>query len=356
MFAPFIARIHQHYTSHLREIWALALLLCLAGALRLSRLPERITWNGDTARDMVVARHLSLYNEPLQLGHSAYGLRIASDKNIGDPYGMSHYPSYYFRAMAVVWSVTGNVLNLSIVIVMFHVLGLLVLYLGLRQVVGSFPAWCAVALISLSLMAIEHSLAVAIHPALPLFYVGLTLLITGLKQKKLWLLGTAALWCVLATTVHYSFLWCFAWVLACSVVWLIRQKRHKAALLWGVSLALAGTGLFVALHLEVIRFYGFWPFVGTFSGQYTSSVRSIRQVQLQVGTVILYRLQGIFYAWLSPVVALSVGLIGACLSARKEARVFIGGLSAFAFSLVILVASKSLIPSITNRCCFLTTS
>lgn len=335
------AKLIQNYKEHLLEYWALAIVLCIAGALRLNKLPEYITWNGDTARDMLVARHLSLYDEPLQLGHSAYGLRINSEKNGTDPYGMSHYPSYYFRVMAMAWSVAGNPLNLSILIVFYQLAGLLVLYLGLRQVFGALPSWCAVVTIALSMVGIEHSLAVAIHPSVPLFFLVLTLFITGFKRKQLLWWAAAAVVSVLACLIHYSFLVCFVWILGWSGAWLLKEKRVRDAIVFVLCVGLVGVGLFFALHQEVIRFYGLWPFIGTFTNQYQSSVPTLYQAQRQIGSLILFRLEGIFYAWRTILMALTIGLTGVALSVRKEIRVALGGLIIFALLLVMMVATKS---------------
>lgn len=340
MFSRLLTRALKSYQDHLVEFWALMILMCVAAALRLTRLPEHITWNGDTARDLIVARHLWEYHDPLALGHSAYGLRIESENRGEDPYGMSHYPTYFFRLMAIVWGVSGSVFHVALLQVLYQLLGMVILYVGIRQLFGKSAAWLTLLLIALSSFSIDHSLSGAIHLTLPLFYTVFTCLVLSQKYKKTWLMVFSALLCVLGSLLHYAFLLCFVWVIGIGIFSFWRAKHYRAATLFGSVVTLAGIMLFFTLHLEVIQFYGIWPFVGTFTGQYQQSV-PLGLAQYQVFDLVLNRLSTMFTTWPEAVAALTVGLVGLVFSSRKDLRAALTGFIGFALSLVILVATKS---------------
>lgn len=333
--------LRRFFLENTRELVALGVVLAAALFLRLSRLPAEIIWNGDTARDFLVARHLWLYHEPLSIGHSAYGLRIDTPKNEGDPYGMSHYPSYYLRAMSLLWGVTGDPTRLSVVIVLYQVAGLGALYLGLRKVAGSLPALSAVTVIALSVKAIEHSLGAAIHPSLPLFFTVLTLFLYGWTTQKLRYTVSAALLCILATLIHYSFLICFIWIWALTV-WQLWQKKERPQLIrFGAGIAGIGAALFLLLHLEIIRFYGFGPFLGTFTGQLNSGSVLLSQLFPHFMDTLMFRLRGLFPLQTTAMAALVIGTGAFAAAGRKNTRPLLLGLLSFAFSLIFLVSLKA---------------
>lgn len=326
--------------QHAQELVLLVSVLVLATTLRLVRLPDQFIWNGDTARDIVVAKHLWEYNEPLELGHSAYGLRIDSPKNTGDVYGMSHYPTYYFRLMALLWGVTKNVYGVAVIAVGWQILGLAILYYGLRQLAGKWPAVITIGLISVSVKAIEHSLGVAIHPAVPYFFLLFTLTVLGIQRRKLSLLGTALGLALCGVLVHYSFLICFGWILGLTFYSLWKRNLRRDALAFVTGAVVGGGLLFFFLHLEVIRFYGLKEFIGTFTGQYQASSFSMTQLYPQFADIFLRRLRGVYPLWTTVCVAVSFGLGSIAYNLRKDLQKLLLGLAGFGLSLLILGALK----------------
>lgn len=338
--AAFKKSLGHMWTAHKTEVLSVIGILILALWLRAVRLPNEIIWNGDTARDLLVARHLNLYDESLEIGHSAYGLRIDTPKNDGDPYGMSHYPSYYFRMMAVLWNVTGSVYAFMGVLMFLQVVSLAVLYYGLRQLFGHVPALFGIAAVVLSVKAIEHSLGAAIHPSLVVLFFIFTAWTTGWKKNNSWLMGSATLLCILGTLIHYTFLILFGWLVVLTIVALYTKDAPYKAMKYLVLALATGITTFFLLHLEIIRFYGFREFLGTFLGQYQQQTFSLSRVYAQFMDILLFRLRGIFPLWTSICMAVTLGIMSYVGSSEKKLVHPMAIMAGFALSLLMLGALK----------------
>jgi hypothetical protein len=334
------ARALRWYQENLIEFWTVFLTIVLAGALRVYWLPTATAWNGDNARDMIIARHIVEYGEQLKLGHGAYGLRIDSDKHGKDPYGMSHYPSYFLRGMAVIWKVTGSELNLMIAAVLYQLVGMVILYLGLRQLFGWISAEFTLLLIAVSSITIVHSLGIAIHLALPWLFLIFTLFVTGIKQKKVPLIVCSALLCVVGTLLHYAFLLIFGWIVAATCIWLWRTDRRKTAAIFFGGTSITGAGLFLGLHHEVISFFGLQPFLKSFSNLYQSKAPAPIAQQQVIG-LLMFRLTNLLFTWKSVITALGVGFVWMAGSLKKSGRIWLLGLACVAASILLSVGMKN---------------
>lgn len=292
-----------------RELFLVAFLLITAYVLRIYRIEERLLWHADTAHDALVARHIARYDEILLLGHTAYGLRISGNRDVFDPTRQGHYPTDYYYFLALFWRLSDDVFTVARLVTVWQVLGLAILYLGVRKALNVRAALTTLVVCSVSTASILHAQTVGtIQMSLPLLFMSFTLTVSALKEKSPALLLLAALTAIAITAFHYAGVLCAGIVFLVGVRWMPSLSKRQRLLLGGALLAIIFGG-FSAIHVQLVQYFG-WEAVKTSFLTFSQSGNTLQESFTQLYLAIEFRLTH-FYPNFPWVFSIGSGILAA---------------------------------------------
>lgn len=231
------------------------LLLCVVAVgafLRLYKLEDRYLWFGDSARDLLVSKHIWQYGEQLSVGHYASGLHTSAEAC-----QVRNYPSYYYNLLAVLWSVGRNVYGISVLLVLINTAAILFVYVIISQLVNRVAGVLGAFLYAITFSFIVASqYATTINLPIPFLLAAVAILLIAIHRKSRWLavIGLAVL--VYLSTFHYSLLLFLIFFFAVTE-WCCSGGKVTAKQLVLVALRPLSYGLFfLLLHAAVIKSCG----------------------------------------------------------------------------------------------------
>lgn len=244
-----------------QQLFAVFILFCLclfAFFLRSYNVWNRMRWDGDSARDLLVSKHLAFYDEKLIIGHTASGA-IIFDKN-GNDIGALHYPTYYYGYLSILWRVFQSIDNILLFNIFLHTLSLIGIFLIVQLITNKkIISLLTVTFFTISEHFIDLSQSmIGLQVSIPFVILCILLVTFGWKKNnfKTFLVGLSGL--TFLSTFNYALLVLIASVLVHFLVF--NRKNLLQVFVVGASQAV----LFLILHLKQIHFFGFSPFIKSF--------------------------------------------------------------------------------------------
>lgn len=340
LFRTLLQRLWLICQDRAGEAALVGMVLVVALTLRFWFIPTHLNWNGDTARDALVARHLAVYGEALQLGHTAYGLRIFGQRDNPDPFQLSHYPTDFFAFLAMFWQFGGDVWNVARLAAVWQVLGLVILYLGVRKATDRWVALVTVLICSVSSLSLLHSLTVGtIQLSLPLVFMAFTLSVYAIKCRRPPLLLAAMVVGMAVLPFHYAALVIAGWIVLITLDQAMPFPTPRQRWLTVVTLlAIAGV-MFALFHLQVVKYFG-WPAVRQSLLTMHPRPPQLAAAVTQTQAALAYRLKNIYphYPWV--LVAVSLVVLGWSYRLRPNNRGYVQFLAGYLALMLVFMLTR----------------
>lgn len=231
------------------------MLICAAGLgafLRLYKLEERYLWFGDSARDLLVSKHIWQYGEEISIGHYASGLHTSPEAC-----QVRNYPSYYYNVLALLWAIGRNVSGISVLLALINSLAIIFVYLIVSQLVNRWAGVVGAFLYAITFNFILASqYATTVNLPIPFILVAVAILLTAIQKKQRWLAMIGLTGFIYLSTFHYSLLLLFGFFFVVTE-WSFLVKSGLARQLGFIALRGCSYGLiFLLLHSAVIKSCG----------------------------------------------------------------------------------------------------
>jgi 4-amino-4-deoxy-L-arabinose transferase-like glycosyltransferase len=179
------------YYKHLTAI-ILTILVLVGGYLRLDNAIKFTNFYGDSARDLLVARHIASYGEKITVGHSASGFGQ-----------IFYYPPYYYYLLALLYKIVPTAEFFVIFFAVLDTISILLVFLIGKEIIDQRTGLISAVFYSLSAHFILNQIG-AVNFAAPLFWISYWLFLRSLKKKEILLFSISFGVLLLSSTITYS--------------------------------------------------------------------------------------------------------------------------------------------------------
>lgn len=241
-----ISFIKTHWHTYVCAFLLLVIVL-IGGALRTNSALQCLDFGGDPGRDALVARHIALYHEFPQVGHSASGV-----------FPNFYYPPYYYYGLGALYSLVPNVSFLSVFLAIIQTLSIVAVYFIGKLLGNKLMGLLSAGLFALSAPIVWNSNCItAVYFGAPLFWVSYVLLLLSVRrgmQRPLFMLSLFIL--LLSSTITYSSLVFLPYFLCIPFI------KHRYSFWAMACYGVFSFVVFLLLYSPLILYFGtgFWSY------------------------------------------------------------------------------------------------
>lgn len=244
----------------------LFIIVLIGGVLRVNVALRYSDFSGDPGRDVLVARHIALYQEYPQVGHTASGI-----------YPAFYYPPYYYYLLGLLYRIVPQVWFISLAFAVVQTLSIVVIFLIGEQIADRLVGLFTAMLYALCSQVVWFSNCItAVYMGTPLFFLAFLLLLLSVKERmRTWVYIASLLVLLLSSTIAYASLVFVPYFLLLPFV----RKKHT----------LVDT-IYYGLFLLVVFMWFYAPLIFYFQSDFWLSFSPFNTMQLyeDIGQKIIY--------------------------------------------------------------------